>query len=277
MRDFPFDPCYIHGKCHIPTCVWSETGRHCRLSPPLSSFPSLSFQSVGARAECLSALLPPPSRSLSLSNEQVSECVCAREWREVFTYFLFCCSAPGLYNLLGWRATAAPITVCWNSKLLQCQFSQYLATLLEKVDAGGKLFAAGLNMGGVVFCLGEEATTGFAGPGSPASWTQLPARLKYYSCGPYSCWGVNTADEIFILKPITGSLSMIEVSTDGRVYGVNSVGDIYQRYLEGILPCNPAGTGWRHVSYSEKVKHVSYDLGHLWLIGKDNHIMDCTE
>ncbi|XP_072546888.1 fish-egg lectin-like [Salminus brasiliensis] len=161
--------------------------------------------------------------------------------------------------------------------------------LMRQVDAGGKMFAAGVNMGSVVFCLGEEATTGYAGPGSRASWTQLPGKLRYYSCGPYSCWGVNAADEIYIMKGVTptacggsldlehisGSLAMIEVSTDGQVYGVNSLGDIYKR--EGVSPCNPAGTEWRHVQHSEKVKHLSYDLGHLWLINRENRILDCTE
>ena len=106
-------------------------------------------------------------------------------------------------------------------------------------------------------------------------------------------------------EQISGSLNVIEVSTDGKVFGVNADGDVYQRYVhslnfnhrntehweiitvgltdgsdccrEGVLPCNPAGTGWRQIPYSQKVKHVSYDLGHLWLITRDNHIIDCTE
>ncbi|KAI4881871.1 hypothetical protein NFI96_029580 [Prochilodus magdalenae] len=156
---------------------------------------------------------------------------------------------------------------------------------------------------------------------------------------------------------ISGALSMIEVATDGSVYGVNSIGDIYQRYIycvhfgdgpfllqhdrtpvhrassiktrrsesgveeldwpaqspdlhpiehlwdgleqrlrarpsrptsvsdlthvlleewEGVSPGNPAGTGWFHFQHPQKVKHASYDLGHLWLIGIDDSIMDCT-
>ncbi|XP_036413282.1 fish-egg lectin-like [Colossoma macropomum] len=160
---------------------------------------------------------------------------------------------------------------------------------LKQVDAGGKMFAAGVNPGGLVFCLSAEATTKYAGPGSPASWTQLPGKLKYYSCGPYSCWGVNLAEEVFLMKGVTptacagslewqqipGALSMIEVSTDGKVYGLDSEGDVHQR--EGVAPCNPAGTGWRKINLSQKVKHVSYDLGHLWLVGRDNHITYCTE
>ncbi|KAI4882851.1 hypothetical protein NFI96_009952 [Prochilodus magdalenae] len=122
--------------------------------------------------------------------------------------------------------------------------------LLRQVDAGGKLFVAGANPGGVVFCLGEEATTKFAGPGSPASWTQLPGKLRHYSCGPYSCWGVNAADEIYVMKGVTptacagsleweqisGSLNVIEVSTDGKVFGVNADGDVYQRRVQVFIP-----------------------------------------
>ncbi|KAI4884532.1 hypothetical protein NFI96_010979 [Prochilodus magdalenae] len=151
--------------------------------------------------------------------------------------------------------------------------------LLKQVDAGGMISPAGVNIEDEIFCLLW---------GQSSSWTQLPGRLRYYSCGPYSCWGVNSADHIFIMKEVTptacvgslnweqisGALSMIEVSTDGQVYGVNSNGDIYQR--DGVSASNPAGTGWHQVQHPQKVKHVSYDLGHLWLIGRDDSIMDCV-
>ncbi|XP_072513489.1 fish-egg lectin-like [Salminus brasiliensis] len=152
--------------------------------------------------------------------------------------------------------------------------------LLKQVDAGGQGSPAGVNMNDDIFCLPK---------GQGGSWTNIPGKLKYYSCGPYSCWGVNSADNIFIMKGVTstacagslsweqvsGSLSMVEVSTDGKVYGVNSNGDVFVR--EDVSFSNPTGTGWCQVPYANKVKHVSYDLGHLWLIGTDNSIMDCTE
>ncbi|XP_072513718.1 fish-egg lectin-like [Salminus brasiliensis] len=152
--------------------------------------------------------------------------------------------------------------------------------LLTQVDAGGLASPAGVNMNDDIFCLlGRKG----------ASWTNIPGKLKYYSCGPTSCWGVNGADNIFIMKGMTstacvgsllweqvpGYLSMIEVSTDGKVYGVNSNGDIFIR--DGIAPATPAGTGWRQIAYPQKAKHVSYDLGHLWVIATDNTINDCTE
>ncbi|XP_036413469.1 fish-egg lectin-like [Colossoma macropomum] len=156
----------------------------------------------------------------------------------------------------------------------------FVPGLLKQVDAGGMVSPAGVNMNDDIYCL-----TG----GQGSSWTNIPGKLKYYSCGPYSCWGVNSADNIYIMKGVTpttcagslnwqqipGGLSVIEVSTDGKVYGVSSIGEVFQR--DGVSPSNPAGTGWRQIPYSQKVKHVSYDLGHLWLIGRDDSIMDCTE
>uniref|UniRef100_A0A8B9HB21 Fish-egg lectin-like n=1 Tax=Astyanax mexicanus TaxID=7994 RepID=A0A8B9HB21_ASTMX len=151
---------------------------------------------------------------------------------------------------------------------------------LKQVDAGGMIFPAGVNMNDYVYCLQG---------GQASSWTSLPGRLKYYSCGPNSCWGVSSGNHIYIMKGVTsntcagslnwenvsGALSMIEVSTDGKVYGVHSSGDIFAR--EGITSTNPTGTGWRQVPFRQKVKHVSYDLGHLWVIGTNNSIMDCSE
>ncbi|XP_022530102.2 fish-egg lectin-like [Astyanax mexicanus] len=147
--------------------------------------------------------------------------------------------------------------------------------LLKQVDAGGSVFAAGVNMYDDIFC--------------GVGWKTLPGKLKYYSCGPYSCWGVNSADQIFIMKDVTssacggslnwehipGALSMIEVSTDGKVYGVTSNGDVFTR--DGVSPRAPAGTGWRHIPIGRAIKHVSYDLGHLWAIAKDDQILECTE
>ncbi|XP_072513105.1 fish-egg lectin-like [Salminus brasiliensis] len=152
--------------------------------------------------------------------------------------------------------------------------------LLKQVDAGGVTSPAGVNMYDDIYCLpGDEGAT----------WISLPGKLKYYSCGPYSCWGVNSADNIYIMKEVTqtscggslkweqipGSLSMVEVSTDGKVYGVNSNGDMYER--EGISSSSPSGTKWRQIQLRQRIKHISYDLGHLWLITSNDSIMDCTE
>ncbi|XP_066516516.1 fish-egg lectin-like [Hoplias malabaricus] len=150
---------------------------------------------------------------------------------------------------------------------------------LKQIDAGGTVSPAGVSMIDEIFCL----------PGGKGSgWTHIPGQLKYYSCGPYSCWGVNSADAIYIMKGVTesscsgslnwesvsGGLSMIEVSTDGQVYGVSFQGNIYQRL--GVSPDNPAGSNWSQVQYGPTASHVTYDLGHLWILNTDGAIMDCT-
>ncbi|XP_072513527.1 fish-egg lectin-like [Salminus brasiliensis] len=131
--------------------------------------------------------------------------------------------------------------------------------LLKQVDAGGMNSPAGANMYDDIYCLLW---------GEGAAWIKIEGKLKYYSCGPYSCWGVNSADD-YIMKSVTqtncagsliweqvpGSLSMIEVSTNGKVYGVNSNGDVLTR--DGISRITPAGTGWCQIVYPEKAKHVS--------------------
>ncbi|XP_061114900.1 fish-egg lectin-like [Conger conger] len=158
---------------------------------------------------------------------------------------------------------------------------------LKQVDAGGDQFVAGVNRNDNVYCLGQDATVGYKGPGSPIPWTGITGRLMYYSCGPNSCWGVNSAQNIYVRKGVTpavcqgndwrhiaGKLVMIEVGTDGSVYGVNAVGDVYRR--DGITAANPAGTDWSLTSPCTKSKHVSYDLGHLWVVTTDGRILDCV-
>ncbi|XP_030635282.1 fish-egg lectin-like [Chanos chanos] len=210
--------------------------------------------------------------------------------------------ANGIYSLYGDTWTQLPgqlkhVTVgpagVWGTasdnqiyKLVGGQWVQ-VPGLLKQIDAGGDQFVAGVNMHDQIFCLGKEATVGFEGPGSPAPWVNIPGGLKYYSCGPISCWGVNVHDQIYIRKNVTptscagpvdwehveGSLSMIEVSTDGKVYGVSSKGNTYVRH--GITHSNPTGTGWSDIGLCFKSKHVSYDLGHLWVITTDGSIMVC--
>ncbi|RXM98000.1 Fish-egg lectin [Acipenser ruthenus] len=104
-----------------------------------------------------------------------------------------------------------------------------------EIDAGGDEFVAGVNLNDNI-CLNVHST-------DPIPWNLLPGALKYYSCGPYNCWEVNSGDQIYVMKGVTpsscmgsntwqnipGALSMIEVSTDSSVYGVNSGGDVFRR------------------------------------------------
>ncbi|XP_035262099.1 fish-egg lectin-like [Anguilla anguilla] len=160
--------------------------------------------------------------------------------------------------------------------------------LLKQVDAGGDQFVAGANMNDNIYCLGRDPTVEFRNSASPAPWNLLPGLLMYYSCGPNGCWGVNSLQDIYLRTGVTpatcsgtgnwqqiaGKLVMVEVGTDGSVYGVNAGGDVYRR--DGISASQPAGTGWTQLTMCGKGKHVSYDLGHLWVITSDYRILDCT-
>ncbi|KAG9337726.1 hypothetical protein JZ751_028223, partial [Albula glossodonta] len=80
--------------------------------------------------------------------------------------------------------------------------------LLKQVDAGGDQFAAGVNMHDNVYCLGRDATVGFSRGNSPAPWQRLPGALMYYSCGPNGCWGVNSKQDIYLMKGVTPTACM---------------------------------------------------------------------
>ncbi|XP_015261517.1 PREDICTED: fish-egg lectin-like [Gekko japonicus] len=160
--------------------------------------------------------------------------------------------------------------------------------LLKQIDAGGSNFIVGVNMYDDVYCLPKSSAIAADG-NSALPWVQIEGKLKYYSCGPLGCWGVNSADTIFYRHGVTpdfcagyrwenvpGALSMIEVGTEGDVYGVNSAGDIYRRV--GISAGNPIGITWKHLgNYLGQIKHVSYDLGMLWVLTTEGKILNCKD
>ncbi|KAM6946374.1 fish-egg lectin-like [Aplochiton taeniatus] len=158
---------------------------------------------------------------------------------------------------------------------------------LKQLDAGGASFVVGNNAADSVYCLGSAVTNGYSG-GPPLPWLLLPGLVKYLSCGPNGCWGVNSANEVFIMRtvnPVTCensgwefvsglALIMIEVATDGSIFGVNQAGELYQR--SGVTASNPVGTEWDKVSLCLGVKHVTYDLGLLWVVTTGGFAMACT-
>ncbi|KAF4108023.1 fish-egg lectin isoform X1 [Onychostoma macrolepis] len=159
--------------------------------------------------------------------------------------------------------------------------------LLKQVDAGGDQIIAGVNMNDDIYCLNMDANNNW--PSSTTPWVNLNGKLKYYSCGPYSCWGVSSNDQIYIMRDVSnnacsgsgsfvnipGLLSMIEVATDGSVFGVNYQGNLYQRI--GVTRSNPSGTDWQAmVACPNGHKHVSFDLGVLWVVCVDGSIRKCT-
>ncbi|KAH1180311.1 hypothetical protein KIL84_009147 [Mauremys mutica] len=163
---------------------------------------------------------------------------------------------------------------------------QQVTGLLKQIDAGGDMFVNGVNMNDDIYCLSRPPTVSANGA-SDLPWVNIEGKLKYYSCGVWGCWGVNSADDIYFRFDVTpdpcagsrweqipGKLSMIEVGTEGSVYGVNSAGQVYHR--DGITKSNPVGTSWTQVgSFICNCKHVSYDLGVLWLITNQDKIVKC--
>ncbi|XP_039531457.1 fish-egg lectin-like [Pimephales promelas] len=158
---------------------------------------------------------------------------------------------------------------------------------LKQVDAGGDQIISGTNVNDDTYCLNMDDNNQWSPSAIP--WVSINGKLKYFSCGPYSCWGVNSADKVFILKNVSsnacsgsgfedidGSLSMIEVATDGRVFGVNYRGILHHR--TGVTRSNPTGTDWVLMAFAcpNGHKHVSFDLGFLWVVCGDGSIRKCT-
>ncbi|XP_016110950.1 fish-egg lectin-like [Sinocyclocheilus grahami] len=116
--------------------------------------------------------------------------------------------------------------------------------LLKQVDAGGDQIIAGVNMNDDIFCLNMDANDKW--PSSTTPWDVSN--------------NVCSGSGVFVNIP--GLLSMIEVATDGSVFGVNYQGNLYQR--TGVTLSNPVGTDWiSMVACPNGHKHVSFDLGVL--------------
>ncbi|KAJ1090965.1 hypothetical protein NDU88_004093 [Pleurodeles waltl] len=107
--------------------------------------------------------------------------------------------------------------------------------IASNIDAGAATYISGVNPSNAVFCLSNPTT-------ALRTWHLIEGEMKYYTCGPLGCWGVNTTDDIHFRLGVTpsfckgtgwqqvaGKLSMIEVGTDGSVYGVTSEGEVYRR------------------------------------------------
>eukprot|EP00079_Xenopus_tropicalis_P037434 XP_017951205.1 PREDICTED: fish-egg lectin-like [Xenopus tropicalis] len=110
--------------------------------------------------------------------------------------------------------------------------------LLQQIDAGGDKFLVGTNFNDNVFCVNQDAIDSKA---TSLPWSSLDRTLRYYSCGPLGCWGVNSDNQTFYRYSVTptnclgsqwsqvdGSLVMVEAGTDGSVYGVDPEGNVYK-------------------------------------------------
>ncbi|KAM8927798.1 fish-egg lectin-like [Pelodytes ibericus] len=155
---------------------------------------------------------------------------------------------------------------------------------MKQIDAGGDKYLAGVSKQEAIFCLNEDATVSGA---TDLAYRQLDGSMQYCSCGLYGCWCVNRKNEIYFRfgvtksncagsgwKQVEGKLVMLEVSTDGAVYGVNMMGNIYKR--EAITAKTPIGTSWTLLPISGPFTHVTYDIGNLWLLNREGDIFKCT-
>lgn len=90
-----------------------------------------------------------------------------------------------------------------------------------------------------ILCLNQDQTLSTS---TSLTYTSVDGSMKYYSCGPCGCWGVNSNNGIFYrygVQPmacqgsqwqsVEGTLTMVEVGTDCSVYGVDPMGDVYRR------------------------------------------------
>ncbi|KAM9299465.1 fish-egg lectin-like [Gastrophryne carolinensis] len=156
---------------------------------------------------------------------------------------------------------------------------------LKQVDAGGEKFLGGVNEQDNIFCLRQSCTMLNA---STVTFSSIEGGLKYYSCGRWGCWGVNNRNEIFYRQNVNpkackgsqwqqveGKLTMVEVATDGSVYGISPDGDVLKR--EGISDYLRNGTTWTQLDFCATFKHVTYDNGNLWLINTSGDIYRCRD
>nr|XP_019955551.1 PREDICTED: fish-egg lectin-like [Paralichthys olivaceus] len=160
---------------------------------------------------------------------------------------------------------------------------------MYQVDAGGDGQIVGVGQRNYnTYCLREKTALGYCGRGA-LRWTFLSRRMMYYSCGPmWGCWGVDKSFRIWVTKNISPTscgtsgwavvpgprMRMIEVSSDGKVFGVTTTGKIYQR--TGISNGRRQGTGWVYVPMCMPVRHVSYDLCNLWIVTTSGLVMKCS-
>ncbi|KAK9976032.1 hypothetical protein ABG768_021256 [Culter alburnus] len=183
---------------------------------------------------------------------------------------------------------AGELAVNLSNSVFKFQSGKFssIPVTFKQVDAGGDQIIVGITPLDDIFCLNKDANN--IGPSSNFPWVQLAGKLKYYSCGPYSCWGVNSAGNVLIRRSVTGancggassfdvisgSMSMVEVATDGSVYAVDTQGTLFQR--TGVSSSNPIGTGWLGLLVCPNGhKHVTFDQGRLYVICSDGSIRRC--
>uniref|UniRef100_A0A8C1M9G4 Uncharacterized protein n=1 Tax=Cyprinus carpio TaxID=7962 RepID=A0A8C1M9G4_CYPCA len=77
-----------------------------------------------------------------------------------------------------------------------------------------------------------------------------------------------------VFEAVARALSMVEVDADGSVFGVDTQGNLVQ--IVGVTISNPPGSSWTNIVIClNGHKHVTFDLGRLYVICSDGSIMRC--
>ncbi|MBN3295022.1 FEL protein, partial [Amia calva] len=117
-----------------------------------------------------------------------------------------------------------------------------LAGNLIQIGAGGDKFVVGCNPSSGIVCLNHRPALSYDGSGNEilvklgVSGNSCPGPEKWYR--------------------IPGSLSMVEVSADGEVHGLNKHGSVFKRIV--INACNPFGSRWELLRVAGISRSVSY-------------------
>ncbi|XP_067831565.1 fish-egg lectin-like [Heptranchias perlo] len=172
-------------------------------------------------------------------------------------------------------------------RLIAGSWTAISSSHLMQIDAGGDQFVAGVDQFGATLCLNKQEMVNAVQNSTP-SFSSVGSRMKYYSCGPQGCWGVTLAKDVYFrvnVNPtncigtgwtrIFGKFQMIEVGGDGRVFGISSTKQLYMR--KGVTSDKPTGWGWTKIQIGNlRFKHVSWDLGQLWLVTDEAKIVRCS-
>uniref|UniRef100_A0A3Q2CK78 Fish-egg lectin-like n=2 Tax=Cyprinodon variegatus TaxID=28743 RepID=A0A3Q2CK78_CYPVA len=157
---------------------------------------------------------------------------------------------------------------------------------LKQLDAGGEGHVVGVTDSNSIHCLDATNVSPTQQQGS-LNWITVPGLLMHFSCGPNTCWGVNSNQDIFFIKispnscrttgwtKVDGLAVKAEVGTDGRVFVVNKGGNLFERI--GISDNTPGGVYWKLIEFKKPIKCMSYDEGRLWLVTECETIQECTQ
>uniref|UniRef100_A0A8C2GT19 Uncharacterized protein n=1 Tax=Cyprinus carpio TaxID=7962 RepID=A0A8C2GT19_CYPCA len=74
-----------------------------------------------------------------------------------------------------------------------------------------------------------------------------------------------------VFEAVARALFMVEVDADGNVFGVDTQGNLVQ--IVGVTISNPPGSSWTNIGIClNGHKHVTFDLGRLYVICSDGSI-----